>query len=245
MRYWQHFEPPSPDPAVWTQSYAARMPDGSRLVLPLRDLGDTAVAGLIANQASFQVVDRLSGWMAEAVAAEAADIVVGLPTLGHVFGQGVARALGHTQWVAPGTTRKLWYVEPLSVPIASITAPEAGRRMWLDPRLLDRLAGRRVLLVDDVVSTGRSAMAGTGAARRGRDQAGGRLRRDGADRSMAGPVAARYTPALRLRDTPAPPGGRRLVAATGGPASKLRHHGETHHGRADALDPNHPGVPEV
>ncbi len=160
MSYWQAFEPATADPAVWAESYSARMPDASRLRLPLRDLGDTAVAGLIANQASFLVVDRLSAWMAEAATADAVDIVVGLPTLGHVFGQGVARALGHTQWVAPGTTRKLWYADVLSVPTASITSPEAGRRMWLDPRLVDRLAGRRVLLVDDVISTGRSAMAG-------------------------------------------------------------------------------------
>lgn len=136
------------------------MPDGTTLVLPLRDLGATAVAGLIANQASFAVADRLSQWMAQAVADDAPDIVVGLPTLGHVFGQGVARALGHLHWVAPGTTRKLWYDAGLSVPTASITAPDPGRRMWLDPRLLDRLVGRRVLLVDDVVSTGRSALAG-------------------------------------------------------------------------------------
>jgi orotate phosphoribosyltransferase len=32
--------------------------------------------------------------------------------------------------------------------------------MWLDPRLLERLSGRRVLLVDDVVTTGSSARAG-------------------------------------------------------------------------------------
>ena len=145
---------------MWQTSYDAVVPDGATLTLPLRDLGEFAVAGLIANQASFHVVDRLSHWMAQAVAADAPEIVVGLPTLGHVFGQGVARALGHAHWVAPGTTRKLWYDEALSVPIASITSPEPGRRMWLDPRLLDRLAGRRVLLVDDVISTGRSALAG-------------------------------------------------------------------------------------
>ena len=46
------------------------------------------------------------------------------------------------------------------MPTASITAPDPGRRLWLDPRLLDRLAGRRVLMVDDVVSTGTSALAG-------------------------------------------------------------------------------------
>jgi adenine/guanine phosphoribosyltransferase-like PRPP-binding protein len=88
------------------------------------------------------------------------DVVIGLPTLGHTMGQGVARALGHSNWVAPGTTRKLWYDEALSVPTISVTSPQAGRRMWLDPRLLDRLAGKRVLLVDDVICTGTSALAG-------------------------------------------------------------------------------------
>jgi len=158
--FWQAFVPAGPPAEVWETTYPAAMPDGSALVLPLRDLGDHAVAGLIANQASFAVVDRLSGWMAAAVAEDAPEIVVGLPTLGHVFGQGVARALGHANWVAPGTTRKLWYDAALSVPTASITAPDSGRRMWLDPRLLDRLRGRRVLLVDDVISTGSSALAG-------------------------------------------------------------------------------------
>jgi adenine/guanine phosphoribosyltransferase-like PRPP-binding protein len=158
--FWQAFMPARPPQPVWDTTYPAEMPDGSALVLPLRDFGDHAVAGLIANQASFAVIDRLSGWMAGAVADDAPEIVVGLPTLGHVFGQGVARALGHDNWVAPGTTRKLWYEEALSVPTASITAPQTGRRMWLDPRLLDRLQGRRVLLVDDVISTGSSALAG-------------------------------------------------------------------------------------
>ncbi len=151
---------PADRPATWKQTFDAIMPDGSVLVLPLRDMGERAVAGFIANQAAFPVVDRLCRWMADAIAADACDVVVGLPTLGHVFGQGVARDLGHPNWVAPGTTRKLWYEDALSVPIASITAPEPGRRLWLDPRLLPRLRDRRVLLVDDVISTGRSAMAG-------------------------------------------------------------------------------------
>ena len=160
MAFWQDFLPPRPRPAVWTDRYDARMPDGRVLVLPLRDLGSHAVAGLIANQAAFAVSDQLCRWMADAVAADGAEVVVGLPTLGHVMGQGVARALGHPNWVAPGTTRKLWYDEALSVPTASVTSPQAGRRMWLDPRLLDRLRGRRVLLVDDVICTGTSALAG-------------------------------------------------------------------------------------
>ncbi len=158
---WQSFEPASGDAKdVWQDHYDAPMRDGSLLRLPLRDYGDFAIAGFIANQASFSVVDALVGWIAQDVAWLGIEVVFGLPTIGHVIGAGVARALGHENWVAAGTTRKLWYDERLSVPTQSVTAPDQGRRMWLDPRLMGRLAGRRVLLVDDVVSSGSSARAG-------------------------------------------------------------------------------------
>ncbi len=164
MQFWQGFVDHAPEQPAWTDRYPAAMPDGRRLVLPLRDLGDMAVAGLIANQASFAVLDQLAAWTATAAAPLRAEVVVGLPTLGHTVGAAVARALGHEHWVAPSTTRKRWYDDALSAPLGSITAPAAGanaaRRMWLDPRLLSRLLGRRVLLVDDVISTGSSAQAG-------------------------------------------------------------------------------------
>jgi adenine/guanine phosphoribosyltransferase-like PRPP-binding protein len=159
--FWQQFE--SSAPATDTpvrDRYIARMPDGSGLALPLRDLGDIAVAGLISNQASFEVVERIADWLAQAAATQRAEVVAGLPTLGHIFAYLVARRLGHANWVALGTTRKLWYDEALSVPLASVTSPVAGRRLWLDPRVVSRLRDRRVLLVDDVISTGSSAQAG-------------------------------------------------------------------------------------
>jgi adenine/guanine phosphoribosyltransferase-like PRPP-binding protein len=135
------------------------MPDGSWLVLPFRDHGVIGVGGLLANQASFAVIRRLAGWMAEAPRPFAPEAVVGLPTLGHVFGPLVAETLGRPNWMAPGYSRKHWYDPALSVPVASPTAPD-GRAMWLDPALLPRLAGRRTLLADDVISTGSSAKAG-------------------------------------------------------------------------------------
>jgi hypothetical protein len=79
---WQHFEPAdTPEGLSPTGRYIARMSDGSGLALPLRDLGQTAVAGLIVNQASFAVVDRLSTWMGKIAADLAPESVAGLPTL--------------------------------------------------------------------------------------------------------------------------------------------------------------------
>ena len=158
MEFWQRFER-APDAPPHEDSVALLMPDGSALRLPLRDYGDIAVTGLIANQASFTVLRRLAGWMAEAALPLGVEVVCGLPTLGHALAPLVAEALGHPNWVAAGYSRKRWYDEALSVPVSSSTTP-GERRMWLDPRILPRLAGRRVLLVDDVISTGTSALAG-------------------------------------------------------------------------------------
>src|SRR5205814_9198777 len=44
-------------------------------------------------------------------------------------------------------------------PIHSITGPEAGKRLRLDPNVLPLIVGRRVALVDDAISTGASAVA--------------------------------------------------------------------------------------
>ena len=160
MEYWQHFhDTPSPI-RPWQTFFDAQMPDGRHLRLPLRDMGATAVAGLIVNQASFTVTDHLATWLAQTVAPLQPDLVVALPTLGHITGSTLARALGHPNWAALGTSRKLWYDETLSTPLASITTPGPGRRLWLDPRLLPRLQNRRLLLVDDVTSTGASLRAG-------------------------------------------------------------------------------------
>lgn len=159
MAFWQHFGAPPASPGPHRGQFAATLPEGLSLDLPLRDFADFAVAGFIANQASFSVVRRLAGWMSAVARPFAAEVVVGLPSLGQVFAPLVAEAAGHSNWVAPSWSRKRWYEEALSVPVHSITAP-LERRLWLDPRLLPRLEGKRVLLVDDVVSTGASALAG-------------------------------------------------------------------------------------
>lgn len=147
----------------YASSYPARLPDGRYLVLPLRGMPsqpDRCVASLIANQASIAVVEELALHMAQAARAYTFDVIVGLPTLGLAFAPLVARALGHARFVPLGYSRKYWYREELSEPVSSITTPGKGKLLYADPNQLPLITGRRVLVVDDAVSSGTTMVSG-------------------------------------------------------------------------------------
>ena len=162
-QYWQnlfqpgHFDTRGP----FRDLYPAALPDGRQLALPIRRLPDAsgALASLIVSQASFAVLDALADVLAAKLRPAAPDIVVGLPTLGLTLAAAVAQKLGHTRYLPLGTSRKFWYEERLSVPLNSITTPDM-KRLYLDPRLLPLLDRQRVALIDDVISTGTSIIAG-------------------------------------------------------------------------------------
>lgn len=161
--FWQQLSPPSGIPPVgpFNGYYPALLDAETELQLPIRVLpdGEHALCSLIVNQASFEVLDALATRLARRLAPFAPDVIVGLPTLGLTLADAVARKLGHSRYIACGTSRKFWYEERLSVAVASVTTPDE-KRLYLDPRVLPLLEGRRVVLVDDVVSTGRSIIAG-------------------------------------------------------------------------------------
>ena len=163
---WQSIRPAAqvsdvPQPP-FRYAYPARLPDGSYLDLPLRRVAGApgrAVASLIANQASFEVVEALAAFMAELARPLSPQVIVGLPTLGFAFAPLVAQRLGMPNFVPLGYSRKFWYDESLSVPVRSLTTPEAGKTLYLDPNLLPRLQGRRVVVVDDAISSGQTTSA--------------------------------------------------------------------------------------
>lgn len=166
LAYWQDLLPPDgPTGPVSEASFVARLPDRRRLLLPIRrlpglpDLPGRGLASLIVNQASLSVERALSGLLATRIAEHRPEIVVAVPTLGLIAGRGVAAALGHDRYVPLGTSRKFWYDEALSVDLSSITSPDQSKRLYLDPRLLPLLQGRRIALIDDVTSSGRSLAA--------------------------------------------------------------------------------------
>ncbi len=162
--FWQDILPAGTDVLhrPFTDFYPAAFADGRQLRLPIRKLpqGHHAVASLIINQASFTVQEALAEDLARLLTPHAPDVIVGLPTLGLTLAAQVARVLGHSRYVPLGTSRKFWYLDELSVPLSSITTPEQTKRLHVDPRMLPLVQGRRVALIDDVVSSGRSMLAG-------------------------------------------------------------------------------------
>lgn len=156
----------SPLPPYAT-SYPAQLPDGRYLVLPLRGMPsspDRCVASLIANQASMDVTEQLALHMANAAKAlenaHPFDVVIGLPTLGLAFAPLVAKHLGHSRYVPLGYSRKYWYRDELAEPVSSITTPGKGKLLYVDPNQLRLIAGKRVLVVDDAVSSGTTMVSG-------------------------------------------------------------------------------------
>lgn len=141
--------------------FPATLGDGRQIKLPIRPLADQqrGLASLIVNQAAFSVVDALADDLAQQLALFRPDVVVGLPTLGLTLASEVARKLGHARYVPLGTSRKFWYEEELSVPLSSITSPDQIKRLYIDPRMLPLLEGRRIALIDDVISSGTSIIA--------------------------------------------------------------------------------------
>ncbi|MBS1062461.1 phosphoribosyltransferase [Gluconobacter wancherniae] len=158
--FWQEFAPDAELSAPYTDRYRVRV--GARsLDLPLRALpdGKHAVSSLLVNHASFGVLDAIVEDMSRIALEFAPEVIVGVPTLGLTLAPGVARACGHARYVPLSTSRKFWYRDDVSVPLTSITSPGNAKSLYLDPNLLPLLQEKRVLLVDDVVSTGTSLAA--------------------------------------------------------------------------------------
>lgn len=163
LSFWQTFAPDVDLKAPYTDRYRVSLGQ-HRLDLPLRPLpsGELAVASLLVNQTSFQVADAICAGLGRLAAEIKPDLVVGMPTLGLGLAAYVARHSGLERYVPLSTSRKFWYDEKLSAPISSITSPGTAKRLYLDPNLLPLVhAAKRIVIVDDVISTGTSLAAGT------------------------------------------------------------------------------------
>lgn len=130
--------------------------------LPIVSLNDTlALALLITVDMGVAFMEKAGAELAEVLAPYDVDIVATVATMGIPLAVEVTRHLGLDQYVVLHKTQKIHLADAISEPVRSITT--AGeQRLLFDRARIGDVEGKRVAIVDDVVSTG----ASTGASLR-------------------------------------------------------------------------------
>ena len=72
--------------------------------------------------------------------------------------QEMARQNGDAHYIVARKGRKLYMDNPICVGVKSITT-EKDQKLYVDKEEMDQMRGKRILIVDDVISTGRSLQA--------------------------------------------------------------------------------------
>ncbi len=130
--------------------------------LPVVALGeDLALALLITVDMGVGFMERAGAELADVLRPSDVDIVVTVATMGIPVAVEVTRHLGLDQYVILHKTPKIHLADAISEPVKSITTGVEQRLLFDRARVPD-VAGRRVAIVDDVISTG----ASTGTALR-------------------------------------------------------------------------------
>lgn len=130
--------------------------------LPLVAMNDQlTLALLITVDMGVEFMRRAGEELAELLRPYDVDIIATVATMGIPVAMEVTRALGLDQYVILHKTPKIHLADAVSEGVRSITT-NADQRLLFDRARIPAVAGKRVAIVDDVVSTG----ASTGAALR-------------------------------------------------------------------------------
>jgi adenine phosphoribosyltransferase len=139
-------------------SYSATV--GSQtLDLPIAHLApELSIALLISVDHGVAFSERAGSELAEALQDREVEVVVSVATMGIPLAIETTRALGLDDYVILHKTQKIHLADGHAEAVRSITT-DADQRLLLDRARVGALAGRRVAIVDDVISTGGSISA--------------------------------------------------------------------------------------
>lgn len=127
--------------------------------LPLVKIGDDlAIALLITVDHGVGFTERASHELAERLSDLQVDIVASVATMGIPIAIEVSRALGLDDYLIFQKTPKIHLADAITEPVKSITTGKS-QLLLFDRARVSVASGRRVALVDDVISTGASVSA--------------------------------------------------------------------------------------
>lgn len=133
-----------------------------RVELPVVSLSDQlALALLITVDMGVEFMSQAGEELAEILRPYEVDIVATVATMGIPLAVEVTRHLGLDQYVILHKTPKIHLADAVTETVRSITT-DIDQRLLFDRARIKDVAGKRVAIVDDVISTG----ASTGAALR-------------------------------------------------------------------------------
>src|SRR5580704_12904401 len=136
------------------------------LELPLVPLSDDlTIALLICVDLGVTFAETAGRELAELMRPAEPEIVVSVATMGIPLAIEASRALGLDDYVILHKTPKIHLGESWAEPVFSITT-DKEQRLRLDPARVDVVRGKRVAVVDDVISTGASLGAALRLVRR-------------------------------------------------------------------------------
>ena len=140
---------------------------GSQAVeLPLVALSDElTIALLISVDMGVAFSETAGRELAELMRPAEPDIVVSVATMGIPLAIEASRALGLDDYVILHKTPKIHLGEAWAEAVYSITT-DKPQKLRMDPARVDAVRGRRVAVVDDVVSTGASLSSALRLVRR-------------------------------------------------------------------------------
>jgi adenine/guanine phosphoribosyltransferase-like PRPP-binding protein len=132
-------------------------------LVPVSD--DCTIALLICVDLGVAFAETAGRELAAALARFRPELVVSVATMGIPLAIEVSRALDLDDYVILHKTPKIHLGESLAEPVRSITT-DGQQTLRMDPARVDAVRGRRVVVVDDVISTGASTSAALSLVRR-------------------------------------------------------------------------------
>jgi adenine/guanine phosphoribosyltransferase-like PRPP-binding protein len=144
-----------------------RVSVGSQVLdLPLvRVAPDVSIALLISVDHGVRFAETAGRELAAGIEHLGVEIVASVATMGIPLAIEVTRALGLDDYAILHKTPKIHLADAMNEPVRSITT-DRDQRLLFDRARVDVVAGKRVAVVDDVISTGGSSQAALRLIRR-------------------------------------------------------------------------------